>query len=106
MRHRALPLHIELWGTLGDFVREFISHPGVKQNILSGVANRIISCEDPFIGIPILDTISGINQLDSRGFTCKILFDLGVSLATLSTLYNTAIHNQDGKLKNLPASIT
>ena len=106
MRHRSLPLRIELWGSLGDFAREFISHSGVKKYILSKISNRMISCEDPFIGIPILDSISGVNKLDSRGFTCKVLFDLGVSLGTLLTLYNTAIHNQDGRLKQLPASIT
>ena len=106
MRHRSLPLRIELWGSLGDFAREFISHPGVNHYILSGMSNRMISCEDPFIAIPILDAISGINQLNSKGFTCKVLFDLGVSLGTLLTLYNTAIGNQNVGIKQLPASIT
>lgn len=106
MRHRALPLRIEMWGALGDFTREFISHPGVKNFILSGISNKIIGCEDPFIGIPILDTVSGVHKLDSRGITCKILFDLGVSLGSISTLYNTGNCNQDKTFKNLPASIT
>jgi hypothetical protein len=106
MRHRSLPLRIEFWGSLGDFAREYICHPGVKKYILSKFSNKIISYQEPLIGIPILDSISGVSKWDNKGFTCKILFDFGVSLGTLLTLYNTAINCQDGKLKNIPASIT
>ena len=62
MRHRALPLHIDLWGTLGDFAREFVIHPGVKKHILSSFSSTIISCENPLIGIPIIDSIIGIKN--------------------------------------------
>ncbi|MFB2897823.1 hypothetical protein ACE1CI_33315 [Aerosakkonemataceae cyanobacterium BLCC-F50] len=106
MRHRALPLHINLWGALGDFGREFIIHPSAKKHILSRLYSQIIICEDPFVAIPIIDSISGIKQLDKRGLTCKVLFELGVSLGTLSSLYYTGSQDKDGNPKNLPASIT
>lgn len=104
--HRALPLRVELWGALGDFSREFIVHPGVEKYILSKFSGTILGCENPFIGIPLIDNISGARKLDERGFTCKFLFELGISLGSLSTLYNTASHSEENDLRNLPASIT
>ena len=108
MRHRALPLRIELWGVLGDFSREFITHQGAKKHILSKFSRKAISYEDPFIGIPLIDSISGVRDLDKNGFTCRSLFDFGTSLGALCSLYYTAIFQQkeNNNLRNLPASIT
>ncbi|MBW4519542.1 MAG: hypothetical protein KME16_07555 [Scytolyngbya sp. HA4215-MV1] len=106
MCHRALPLRVELWGALGDFSRELIVHPGVEKYLLSMFSGRILGCEDPFIGIPLIDNISGARKIDERGFTCRVVFDLGVSLGSLVKLYNTAIECEENDLRNLPASIT
>ncbi len=106
MCHRALPLRVELWGALGDFSRELIVHPGVEKYLLSKFSGKIFGCEDPLIGIPLIDDISGARKLDERGFTCRAMFNLGVSLGTLLTLYNTATQCAENDLKNLPASIT
>lgn len=105
MRHRALPLHINLWGALGDFAREFVIHPGVKRHIISNFSGKIFGCENPFIGIPIIDSISGIKKIGKSGFTCKVLFELGVSLGAMSCLYHTSNHSKNNELINLPASI-
>ncbi len=104
--HRAIPLRVELWGALGDFSRELIVHPGFERHVLSKFSGAILGCENPFIAIPLIDSISGVRRLDSKGFTCKVLFDLGVSLGSLLTLYNTAAQSEKDDLKNLPASIT
>ena len=106
LRHRAIPLRVELWGALGDFSRELIVHPGFEKHIASKFPQGVLGCEDPFVAIPLIDSISGNTKIDDRGFTCKTLFDLGVSLGMLSTLYNTAINSEKDDLKNLPASIT
>jgi hypothetical protein len=106
LRHRAIPLRVELWGALGDFSRELIVHPGFEKHVLSKLSGAVLGCEDPFIAIPLIDSISGVRRLDSRGFTCKALFDLGVSLGSLLTMYNTAAHSEKDDLRNLPASIT
>lgn len=106
MCHRALPLRVEFWGALGDFSREIIVHPGFEKSILSKLSNKILGCENPLISIPLIDSITGTRQIDKRGFTCKVLFDLGVSLGTLLGLYYTAIQYENGDLKNIPASIT
>lgn len=106
MCHRALPLRVDLWGTLGDFARDLIIHPGVEKFLLSKFSGKVLGCEDPFIGIPLIDNISGARKVDERGFTCRTLFDLGVSLGSILSLYNTAIQQEKSDLKNLPASLT
>lgn len=106
MCHRALPLRVELWGALGDFSRELVVHPGVEKHLLSQFSGKIIGCEDPFVAIPLIDNISGARKVNAMGFTCRVMFDLGVSLGSLLTLYNTAIQCENSPLKNLPASIT
>ena len=106
MYYRAFPLKVELWGALGDFSRDLIVHPGVEKSLFSRFSGKILGCEDPFIAIPLIDNISGARKVDERGFTCRILFDLGVALGSLLTLYNTAIRYEENDLGNLPALIT
>ncbi len=106
MYHRALPLKVELWGALGDFSRELIVHPGFNKHILSGISGRISGCEDPFIAIPLIDEIAGIRKIDGRGFTCGMMFELGVLLGSLGSFYYTAMECEENNLRNLPASIT
>jgi hypothetical protein len=107
MCHRALPQRVELWGLLGDFSRELIVHPGVDKYTLSKFSNKTLGCENPFFALPLIDSISGARAIDSRGFTCKSIFDMGVSLASLAGLYNTGIEleSKGSDLKSLPASI-
>jgi hypothetical protein len=106
MYHRVLPLQVKLWGNLGDFTRELIVHKGMWKHIFSGISNKVIGLEDPILNIPLIDSISGINTLNHRGITCKILFDLGISLGILASLYHTAFNVTNDQLENLPASIT
>ena len=89
MHHRALPKRVELWGCLGDFSRELIVHPGVERHTLSKFANSPLGCESPIFALPLIDRISGARTTDSRGCTCKLIFDLGISLASLAGLYHT-----------------
>ena len=104
--HRVLPLKVKLWGNLGDFTRELIVHQGMWNYTFSGISNRVISLEDPILNISLIDSLSGINILNNRGITCKVLFELGISLGILASLYETASNIKNNQLKNLPASIS
>ncbi|MDJ0597786.1 MAG: hypothetical protein QNJ37_02930 [Crocosphaera sp.] len=106
MYHRALPLKVELWGALGDFSRELIVHPGFNKHILSGISGSVFGCENPLIAIPLIDEIAGIRKIDGRGFTCSMMFELGVLLGALGSFYYTAMECEENNLRNLPASIT
>jgi hypothetical protein len=105
-RHRILPLKVETWGCLGDFSRDYVSHPGTRKYILSGYAGKVYNCTDPLISIPVIDQFSGISLLEKEGFSCKTFFKLGAKLASIGTLYNTGITAESNNLRQLPASIS
>lgn len=106
MRDRALTLKVELWGALGDFSREIIVHPGFNKHILSGISGSILGCENPLIAIPLINEIAGSRKIDGRGFTCGMMFELGIFLGSLGSVYYTAMECEEKRRKNLYALIT
>jgi len=89
LSHRAFPVLIDFWGTLGDYARDYIAHPFVRKHFAPEVAKRGLSWSNPRVGISLLNDLTGHRLFSQGAFTIKDIFKVGVLIGTLMSVYNS-----------------
>ncbi|WP_205650918.1 hypothetical protein [Ectobacillus funiculus] len=83
LKIQKLPLLMDSWGTVGDFVRYFYLHPGVKNTYFRQPINGQLSYKNPVIGIQIINYMTGMTVFNNGNFCVKSFFLFGKNLALL-----------------------
>lgn len=86
LRNRALPLHMDFWGLVGDYMREVFVHPAARKHYMPELTRNALDVGDVVVGLPLLDDISGLALCQNGRFTCHDLLWLGIRFGTLQSL--------------------
>ena len=86
LRNRAIPLHLDCWGLLGDYVREIFVHPASRNHFMPELTRTGLDLHHPIFAVPLLDAIGGIGLFEGGKFTCQELMRFGVRLGVLYAL--------------------
>ncbi|MFC5454958.1 hypothetical protein [Prosthecobacter fluviatilis] len=108
LHYRALPIQFEFWGAIGDFARQYITMPAVRQSFNPLIGKRKLDWRDPIIAIEILDRLIGSEVVKNGRFTCSAMFWVGIELGSFATIVSTIQHNTEEGLSagNMPALLT
>jgi hypothetical protein len=85
IRHRAVPIHFDSWGSIGEYTRELVAHPAARRNFMPELQRRALNWHDRAVAVPVLDQIAGVSLFDAGEFWCSDLFYFGARLNALTT---------------------
>jgi hypothetical protein len=101
LNERALPLHMEFWGNLGDYVREMLNHPALRTAIMPAAAKPGMDWTFPRFGIAMLNQIALPEPFKHGEMTCRGMCHLGIRLGRLvNALLTEAIRFEGTDLQN------
>lgn len=80
IRRRAIPVHFEFWGVLGEYAREFVSHPLVRGRYLPYIDQAGLDWTEPSVALPLLGIIAGDVPFRGGEIHCSDAFSAGVTL--------------------------
>ncbi|WDW10703.1 hypothetical protein [Priestia aryabhattai] len=83
LKIQKIPLLMDSWGSVGDFVRDFYLHPAVRSNYLRHASQGNLSYKHPTIGIQIINYMTGQTLFSNGTFSVKDFFLLGKSMSLL-----------------------
>ncbi|HTU44980.1 MAG TPA: hypothetical protein VMF91_07955 [Bryobacteraceae bacterium] len=89
LRHRAIPLSFEFWGSLGEYARELVVHPAARQGFMPELRRRALTWSDRAVAVPLLDQIGGVSLFDAGEFWCSDIYYLGARLGALASACST-----------------
>lgn len=95
LRRRALPVHFEFWGVLGDYVRELICHQEVRERYMPFIENNELDWTHPMVAMPMLGSISGDLPFPDGLIRCSDAFEAGVTLGLHETLATIAQQSEE-----------
>lgn len=104
LNHRAIPLRFEFWGALGDFARQYITMPTVRNTFDPAIRKHALDWTTPSVAIDLLDRITGMDIVKNGKFNCKTMFEIGFSTGAFLSIAGTVASTPDNEQKNLPAS--
>ena len=90
IRGRSVPVYFEFWGALGDYAREFVTHPGVRNRYLPFIEQDGFDWHHPEVAVPLLGNICGYVPFPQGVIRCRASFEAGVVLGLFETLARTA----------------
>jgi hypothetical protein len=103
LRHRAIPVMFEFWGSLGEYAREIVVNPAARQYFMPELERRALVWSDKAIAVPILDQISGVDLFEGGEFRCSDLFYFGTRLGALTSACFTLQQGHDLEGTNVEA---
>lgn len=93
---RAIPWLFEFWGKPGEYVRGFVSHPGVRDQLMPYVASAGLDWRDPDVAVPVIEYLSGRRPFPDGVVRCSDAFYTGVTLGVLAFAYQKARDQKEG----------
>ncbi len=90
IRHRSVPVYFEFWGALGDYAREFVTHPGVRDRYLPFIERDGFDWHHPEVAVPLLGNICCNMPFPQGVVRCRDAFEAGIVLGLYESLANTA----------------
>ncbi|SFA58578.1 hypothetical protein SAMN04487972_1219 [Paracoccus halophilus] len=84
-RH-IMPIAIDFWGVLGDYVRDAVRHVERMRNFMSSCARPGMDWRHPILGVLLLDEIASAPPLIDGQWTFSALFRLGLLLGRFGSL--------------------
>lgn len=87
--YQARPLHFKSWGSVGDFVQYFYTHPGVKKHYLPEAYRRYIGFSDPDIGLQIINYLTGKSLFRDGNFSPGEIYQFGKLVGMYLNACNT-----------------
>lgn len=102
IRRRSTPVHFEFWGALGDYAREFVSNPVVRERYMSFMNEMEVDWTDPPVAIPLLGSICGTNPFAEGLIRCSDAFQAGVRIGLDVALCTIAEQSQKEEEKLQP----
>jgi len=83
--HRAIPLYVDSWGIIGEYLRQMTVHPAMRTRFAREISKSALDWTDPMLAIPLLDELAGVSALAGGDFRCSTMFWLGLSLGQLGS---------------------
>lgn len=83
LKHRAIPVFIDAWGAIGDYLREITVHPAMRERFAPEISKPGLDWSSPLVSIPLLDELAGYTVLAGPEFQCSTMFRFGVALGRL-----------------------
>jgi hypothetical protein len=90
IRHRSKPVYFEFWGALGDYAREFVSHPGVRDRYLSFIEQDGFDWHHPVVAAPLLGNICSDVPFPQGVVRCRGAFEAGIVIGLFESLARSA----------------
>lgn len=90
IRHRSVAVYFEFWGALGDYAREFVTHPGVRDRYLPFVEQDGFDWHHPEVALPLLGNICGDVPFPGGVIRCRAAFEAGIALGLFESLARAA----------------
>lgn len=85
IRHRAIPIHFDSWGSIGEYTRELVVHAAARRSFMPELQRRALTWQDRAVAVPVLDQIAGVSLFDAGEYWCSDLFHSGARLGALAT---------------------
>lgn len=98
-RH-IMPVSVDFWGVLGDYVRDAVRHVDRMRNFMSSCARPGMDWRHPILGVLLLDEIASTPPLINGQWTFSALFRLGLRLGRFGSL-SAQIVDADPEQKRL-----
>lgn len=95
LEHRALPLTMDFWGVLGDYARDWISHPCIRET-RPEMGTAGLDWRFPEVGVPILEQLALPPVFGYGEFGCTGISWLGVQIGRVMSLAKTCTAVTDG----------
>lgn len=90
IRHRSMPVYFEFWGALGDFAREFVTHPGVRERYLPFIEQDGFDWHHPEVAVPLLGNICSDVPFPRGVVRCRGALEAGIVFGLYEGLARTA----------------
>ena len=103
LNHRAIPVRFEFWGSLGDFARQYITMPAVRNALDPTIRKHGLDWRDPSVAIELLDRLTGMDIVRDGKFDCKTMFEVGMATGAFLSISRTAAATPDDEQNSLPA---
>ncbi|QRN96840.1 hypothetical protein JRI60_49020 [Archangium violaceum] len=98
----SFPVEMEFWGVLGEHVREFVTNPLVREQVLPYTDTTGMDWRAPEIGLPLVRYLSGRALFAHGHFTAEAIFEFGILIGR-ATLLCLNLDSQEEKVKELLA---
>ena len=95
LEHRAFPLTMDFWGVLGDYARDWISHPCIRET-RPEMGTAGFDWRFPEVGVPILEQLALPPVFGDGEFGCTGISWLGVQIGRVMSLAKTCTAVTDG----------
>ncbi len=101
-RSRGIPIQFEFWGMPGQYAREFVCNPGVRDHYIPYLSRHELDWTDPEIAIPLIDNLSGSTPFQGGVVRCSDAFKVGLAIGTLVLVASNASRSPDHAEKLAP----
>lgn len=102
LRRRASPVYFEFWGSLGDYAREFICYPDVRERYMAYIDRHGFDWTHPDVAFPLIGNICGDIPFPDGIVRCSEAFNAGVKLGLHELLAKIADESEDEARKLSP----
>lgn len=102
IRRRAEPVYFEFWGALGDYAREFVSNPGVRERYMPFIDQNEVDWREAVVALPLLGNVCGDNPFPNGLVRCSDAFQAGVKLGLHEGLATIAQNSETENKKLAP----
>lgn len=102
LRRRASPVYFEFWGSLGDYAREFICYPDVRERYMAYIDRHGFDWTHPDVAFPLIGNICGEIPFPDGIVRCREAFNAGVKLGLHELLAKIADESEDEARKLSP----
>lgn len=102
IRRRASPMYFEFWGSLGDYAREFICYPDVRERYMPYIDHLGFDWTHPDVALPLIGNICGDIPFSDGIVRCSDAFHAGVKLGLHELLAKIAHESEDEARKLSP----
>lgn len=102
IRRRATPVYFEFWGAFGDYAREFVSNPGVRERYMPFIDQNEVDWCAPVVALPLLGNICGDIPFPDGLVRCSDAFQAGVKLGLREALASIAQSSENENRKLAP----
>jgi hypothetical protein len=101
-RSRGVPLRFDFWGKPGEYAREFVCNPAVRDRYMPYIRNNELDWTDPEVAVPLIENLSGRSPFAGGVIRCSDAFSVGLTLGTLANVAFNAARSEEASVKLEP----
>lgn len=99
LRTQSLPTRFEFWGSLGQYARDFVCNPGVRDLYMPYIAHNDLNWTDPEVALPLIQNLAQGTPFSGGQIRCSDAFKVGMAIGTLIIALRSAAASEAVALK-------